>query len=185
MADPVVLIMAAGQSRRFGSQKLLHPLQDGRAILAHTVQIYRSLGLPVLVITGNDQSVHQLLNELGAPFHINEKANLGLGHSIASGIFQLAENNNCLIALGDMPFIAPSTVEKVALHLTSDLIVRPTFQGKAGHPVGFGQSFFNDLKALNEDRGAQLILHKYPHHCLSIPVDDPMILRDIDTSADL
>jgi molybdenum cofactor cytidylyltransferase len=83
-----------------------------------------------------------------------------------------------------MPRIAVSTVEAVARTLDGGAsIVVPFYQGQRGHPVGFGSEHRDALIGLDGDTGARALLST--HQVARLDVDDPGILRDVDTPEDL
>lgn len=88
------------------------------------------------------------------------------------------------MALADMPRIASATIEAVARELDAGKpLVAPCYRGQRGHPVGFGLVHREALLALDGDTGARALLNSPA--LTRIDVDDPGILRDVDTPADL
>ncbi|WP_205189845.1 NTP transferase domain-containing protein, partial [Burkholderia sp. LMG 13014] len=83
------------------------------------------------------------------------------------------------------PWIAASTYETVTRALDADgaSIVAPAHRGVRGHPVGFSAHHFDALAALDGDTGARALFASAPVKLLD--VDDPGIVRDVDTPADL
>jgi molybdenum cofactor cytidylyltransferase len=61
------------------------------------------------------------------------------------------------------------------------VIVQPTLDDVPGHPVGFSADLFAALQALEGDEGARRVLHSHADAVLRVAVDDPGILRDLDT----
>jgi molybdenum cofactor cytidylyltransferase len=89
-----------------------------------------------------------------------------------------------LVALGDMPHVAPSTLRPWPMRwLAAPAIAAPVMDGRRGNPVGFGRVHLEALLALTGDQGARRLLQTCP--VTEIPVADPGIFRDIDTPADL
>ena len=85
-----------------------------------------------------------------------------------------------------MPWIRPETIARVAGAIGGGAVVAaPFFSGKRGHPVGFAASCFADLAALTGDEGAKAIVAAHRDRIARVDVDDPGILRDIDTREDL
>jgi molybdenum cofactor cytidylyltransferase len=107
-----------------------------------------------------------------------------MGHTLAEGIAQITWDG-ALIALGDMPGIMPATFCKAATTMVQGGICQATWQGKPGHPVGFSSAWFEQLGQLQGDTGARGIIKQHGEAVTHFPVDDPGILRDIDTPADL
>ncbi len=113
-----------------------------------------------------------------------------MGDSLAAGVRHAVrlhpQSIGFVIALGDMPYIQPQTIREIANRIAvGGGIVVPTYQGKRGHPVGFAARFAADLLALNGDQGARILFERYPAEVMRFECDDPGILLDIDTPADL
>jgi molybdenum cofactor cytidylyltransferase len=110
----------------------------------------------------------------------------GMGTSLAAGIKATADADGWVIALADMPFIRPETIRLIAKGIVEGAaIAAPSYQGERGHPVGFARRFRDDLLALNGDEGARQLLKAHPDWITLFEVDDPGVLRDIDTPGDL
>jgi molybdenum cofactor cytidylyltransferase len=89
-----------------------------------------------------------------------------------------------LIALADMPFVAPDTMETLAHAIGHGAdIAAPVYRGQRGNPVAFSREHLPRLLRLEGDRGARGLLQEFPVR--EVRVDDPGILRDIDTPEDL
>lgn len=181
------ILLAAGQSRRFGSPKLLHPLGNGTALGIFAAQKLSEVFENVLVvINANSPDLAKLYQALGVQVIVNQQAEQGLGTSLAQGITHSSTSQGWLIALADMPFISVLTIRAVADALSNGaLIAAPTYQGKRGHPVGFSACFKQELMALNQDLGASVLLKHYAEQIHLIPTHDAGILQDIDTPDDL
>ena len=181
-----VLLLAAGQSRRFQSHKLLHPMNDSRPMILSSLDIYRFLELPLTVIVRpDDAALRNLLRKERVSFQVNNDAASGIGTSIACGVKKNPDWSGWLIALADMPFIHRHTVAQVAALTAPEKIIRPVFQGKAGQPVVFGCKFRDQLMALQGDTGARSVIERNPDQLQLLSVNDPGILHDIDTHHDL
>jgi molybdenum cofactor cytidylyltransferase len=102
----------------------------------------------------------------------------GLGDSIAAGVQACPELDGWLIVLGDMPFILPSSIERVAAGIGADGISVPVHGGEYGHPVGFGRVFGPKLTALAGERGAKALFAGAP--VAEVAVDDPGVVWDVD-----
>jgi CTP:molybdopterin cytidylyltransferase MocA len=105
-----------------------------------------------------------------------------MGHSIAAAIRTVpADWTAALICLGDMPFVTPATLQALADAGREDRVVAPVHEGRRGNPVAWGRTFFPALAALTGDVGGGSILEGAGDRLISLPVDDPGILIDIDT----
>ncbi|OQK18645.1 molybdopterin-guanine dinucleotide biosynthesis protein MobA [Methyloprofundus sedimenti] len=180
-------MLAAGSGRRFGSDKLLHALPNGELM---AVQACRNLLAGVdkvlaVVRPGNEVLVECLKAE-GAVVEVCLAADQGMGASLAFGVGASASAFGWLIALADMPSIAPTSIVQVANALrTGELIAAPSYQGRRGHPVGFSSDLYRDLISLSGDIGAKSLLQSKKDQVYLVKCNDPGILMDIDQPDDL
>jgi molybdenum cofactor cytidylyltransferase len=183
------VVLAAGFSRRFGSTKLRAPLSNGHTVFEQTLSRLAAATSNIIVVTrdGLDDIQHSIVGLHGNTVQIVvcAEASQGMGHTLACGIEQINDWDACLICLGDMPFIKTSTYAQLLAALTQDTIVVPTYEGKNGHPVGFGQNFFQPMRELNGDTGAKRVVEAHSEKVTYLPLEDPAILQDIDTPEDL
>jgi len=182
-SDVRALILAAGSSTRFGKQKLRENLPSGNTVLEQTLNRVKLAVPDVKVVTSFH--FYETLQTQNREFEIFSEASSGMGATLSYGIRLTKKADACLVCLADMPFIQTTTYQTLAALLTSENIVVPVFKGKQGNPVGFGNRFFNDLMLLNGDIGGRELLRRHSDVTQHVEVDDPAILYDIDTPADL
>jgi molybdenum cofactor cytidylyltransferase len=82
-----------------------------------------------------------------------------------------------------MPLVRPDTLRRVAEELARHPAVFAQYRGRRGHPVGFSAELYSELVRLQGDEGARRLLARYPTQ--AVEVDDPGVLLDLDTEADL
>lgn len=182
----VGVLLAAGAARRFGGDKLLAELDDGRCV-AEIACANLAIGVDrvVAVIRPGATALRQRLVDAGATVVEFSNAEAGIGASLAFGIAQ-APAAGWLIALADMPFVAPTDVVRVATALRSGAgIVVPETTSGLGHPVGFAAHFGAELSALSGDKGARSLVQRHIESVLYLPTDNTGGRLDIDTPADL
>jgi molybdenum cofactor cytidylyltransferase len=181
-----ILVLAAGRASRFGADKRLARLEDGRRVIDALLANILESGLPFLVCIGPDD--HELDRELAAR-HVScvrcSRAGEGMGGTLAEGVNHARDWAGLLVALADMPWVAPTTYRAVARQLSRDGICVPTHDGRRGHPVGFSARFFAELGQLGGDTGARPLLRRHAALVRELEVGDPAIHRDIDVRADL
>lgn len=185
--SPVGILLAAGASRRFGSNKLLYPVIDETPMLMVSAQKLASV-LPssVAVISLELAKYSRELEQLGLQVVINEQANLGMGSSIACGVQNSLNAGAWLIALADMPYVNGETIQVLADKLRQGAhIVAPSFGQQRGHPVGFNQAYRDDLSALDEDIGARDIIARHKQRVEIVQTLDEGIIKDVDFETDV
>ena len=187
MSPVIGILLAAGSSTRFGSNKLMQSMSDGVPVAVHACRNLLSGVDDVLAVVrpGNDHLADRL-NKEGADVRICADADEGMGASLAFGVGVSPEVAGWLIALADMPWIAPSTICKVADALRAGAVVTaPVWQGRRGHPVGFSWILRDELTGLSGDAGAKPVIQANEKQLQLIECDDPGIFMDIDYPDDL
>lgn len=182
----VGILLAAGAGTRFGGGKLLAPLHGKPLVLHALATLQAAVDEMIAVIRPGDDALHAVLRDAGARVVICAQAADGMGHSLACAAQLVPAGHAVLVALGDMPGIAPGTVRAVRDALDAGAGIAVPVHGSArGHPVGFAGRFLPALMNLRADQGARALLHQHTDQVEDVPVDDASILTDIDTAADL
>jgi molybdenum cofactor cytidylyltransferase len=179
------ILLAAGQSSRFGSDKLLHAYSGGTPIAVAALRNFRpALDHVIAVVRAGAGELSARLSVEGARVIVCADAYSGMGNSLASGVRAAQNADGWVIALADMPCIRADTVIAVANALRAgERVAVPIFNGKRGHPVGFAAELYNDLATLSGDIGAKALLAR--HEARFLDCKDPGVLFDVDTRADL
>ncbi len=190
VAHVVGLLLAAGRGRRFDPagqrNKLLQPLAGEPVVVASARKLLAVVPQVVAVVPPLDAGVAARLAALGCDVTVCPDADSGMAASLTHAIrHSLAlQPQAWLVALGDMPFVEPDTLRRLADALAAGAgIAAPVMKERRGNPVGFGAVHLDALLALSGDAGARRLLQTFP--VTEVPVDDPGIFRDIDLPADL
>lgn len=182
------IMLAAGSGSRFGGGKLLAPLPDGTPVgVASWRNLTSAVSECIAVVRSGDAALREVLESEGATVIECAQAHSGMSRSLIAGLRATANSDGWIIALGDMPYIKPATICKVADAITQgELIALPTYHGKRGHPVGLSSRLQAELLKIQGDEGARDVVRRHADACCLIACDDdPGILRDIDTRDDL
>ena len=188
----VGILLAAGFSRRFGSEdKLMYPLADGRPLaLASAQNLLTALPCTVAVVRPEATALSALLTAAGAEVVNCTPQAVEMADSLATAVKRAASHaaaaTGYVVALADMPFIRPQTIVAVADALVAGApIAAPCYRQQRGHPVGFAAGMREELENLHGDQGARSVLQRHRQAMRLLEVDDPGILADIDTPRDL
>ncbi|MGH8739240.1 MAG: nucleotidyltransferase family protein, partial [Burkholderiales bacterium] len=141
--DLVGLLLAAGSSSRFGSDKLRHRLPHGVPIAVQSARHLRTRLVRVIAVVrpGADDTARALAAE-GCEVVPCREAGRGMGASMACGARAAGEVGGYVVALGDMPFVRPSTIAAVCDALDAGApLAAPYFRTHRGHPVGIAGRF--------------------------------------------
>ncbi len=186
MTNVVGILLAAGQSSRFGSNKLLYTLDNGKTIAEQSaLNLIAACPNGVAVVADKNSTLSTALHNIGFNIVENSQPQLGMASSIACGVNATPDADAWLIALADMPFISSKSIATiVATFNQSTNIIRPQFQDQPGYPVLFGHAYYHQLLALHGDTGARDIIDKHKSKLISIEVADAGIIKDIDLASD-
>ncbi len=182
------ILLAAGQSKRFGhADKLLQPLSNGLPLITQTVRTMLTvLDTVMVVVPPEHEALAKLLNDEAVHLTINPEAIIGMGNSLACGVTATSDALGWIICLADMPWIQATTLNKVMTALQDGhALVAPRYQNLRGHPVGFGREYRETLMNLQGDVGARSVVKQHKAQLQYLDVNDPGILLDVDTPADL
>jgi molybdenum cofactor cytidylyltransferase len=192
-ASPIGILLAAGRGRRFDPlgqrNKLLQPLPSAGGepvVVASARKLLALFDTVIAVVPPDDGDIGALLSSLGCEVSVCADADTGMAASLVHALrHSLSYDPQAwLVALGDMPHVAPATLRLLADALAAGAgIAAPLLDGRRGNPVGFGRVHLDALLALHGDQGARRLLQTCP--VTEVPVADPGIFRDIDTPADL
>jgi molybdenum cofactor cytidylyltransferase len=183
------LLLAAGQSRRFGSDKLLHVMSyqsERKPLIMHTLSAWLEVFSQVNVVVRDDNAaLLDLLSKAAFSSRLrlimSTNAHQGMAASLVSGIESNQDADSWLIGLADMPFIKPSVIAASSQALQAGArITQPEYRGRRGHPVGFSARFLPQLLTLTGDKGARDILTEHADDIMAIQSPDAGIYQDID-----
>lgn len=183
---PSIVVLAAGSGRRFGAAqpKLVQSI-GSRTVLGCTIRHAIETHWPVVAVT--TPALVPLLSQWLATRDLvvlaDGEAARGVGHSIAAGVAGQAGADGWLVLPGDMPLVRPESMLAVGRALLEHPVAYAEYQGRQGQPVGFAAELFSELMLLEGDEGTRRLVARYP--ASGVDVDDPGVLIDVDTAADL
>ena len=184
------VLLAAGASRRMGTENKLLRRIDGVPLLRRSAQTLLASDIDecIVVIPPDAPEHRKALEGLRVTIIEAKDADLGMSASLRAGVAALhGAISAVLVALADMPDLTPAILNSViGAHDPSAgrLIIRPLDEsGRRGHPVLFDRRFLEDLQQLSGDRGARDILRAVPEAIYEIPLDAAVTL-DLDTPQD-
>jgi molybdenum cofactor cytidylyltransferase len=170
--------------------KLLAPL-DGQPVLTRVVRRLADAAVdPIVVVTGHDEAaVQAACAGLPVGFAHNLDFARGMSTSLRCGVTAIAidpDVDGALVALGDMPWIEPSHLERLVRAFRSPAdIVAPRFGGRRGNPVLFGRDHFPALRRATGDAGARSVLAQQASRVRWVDMPDDAVHRDVDEPEDL
>jgi molybdenum cofactor cytidylyltransferase len=188
MGDVAAIILAAGLSRRMGTEnKLLLPV-DGVPMVQHVVAQYcEALSGPITVVTGHEASlVEAALSGFDVRCVINDDYASGQQSSVAFGLKHCPDADAVLIGLGDQPFLKSQDIsDLLAAHSTGDRrkISVPVLGADRGNPIVIPRNIRPQLTANPDRPGCMRFTRENPDFVQRLPLKAEGFFRDIDTPA--
>ena len=184
-----VALLAAGEAKRFGSDKLSEKFQ-GIPLYRHALEKLEAFsGLSRVVVTAREALAEEA-QRLGIHIVENRQPEQGISHSVSLALQELLSQNpdleGVLFLVCDQPGIQAATIQKIlnegCLHKNS--IVCAGYDGMRGNPVLWGSTYFQELMHLTGDTGGRQLMKQYEEK-IRIVECAPEELKDIDRREDM
>lgn len=182
------VILAAGESRRMARPKLLLPYA-GKTIIERVASeaVFSRADQTLLVLGAHREKISQKLENLPVMSVVNRQYRRGMLSSVQTGLRTLPDTARAaVVLLGDQPWVSRKIIDGVirVYEECGKGIVLPTYRGERGHPVLFDLKFKGEIERLAPDVGLRGVVYGHPEDICEVPVEDPGILKDIDTLQD-
>jgi len=180
------IVLAAGQSSRMGTNKLLSDIGGETMIRRSVSGVLGSPADQVIVVTGRDADhVARALDGLAVTLVHNPEFPRGIATSLKRGLEAVNEEADAVIVcLGDMPLVDKAVISRLiaafnpAEHRS---ICVATHLGMRGNPVLWGRQHFPALRSLAGDKGARVLFDQYHDELVDVEMPDRSVLTDIDS----
>ena len=182
------LVLAAGESRRMGTPKLLLPFGE-KTIIEHIVDnVCDSKAEIILVVLGSHRNeIKNKIADRQVLTVINARYQEGMLSSIQTGFRSVPPGTTAVvICLGDQPLIPFSVIDRlIHTHKQSKKgIVLPVYDKRRGHPILIDVKYKNEVQNISLEIGLRSLIHDHPQDVQEVEVDTPHILKDIDRPED-
>jgi molybdenum cofactor cytidylyltransferase len=182
------VVLAAGQSRRMGKNKLLLDLK-GKSVVRRAVEKARAAELsPVLVVTGHERErVEAELRGLPCQLVFNPDYATGMNSSVSAAVSAVPDDcAGAVLLLADMPLVTAAMLRALCdtrRHTDAPLVVS-TFGGIVAPPMLYGRALFEELRQLAGDGCGKRVLKQ--HRAEAVELAWPAeALADLDVPADV
>jgi molybdenum cofactor cytidylyltransferase len=188
------VVPAAGRSTRMGRPKLSLPIA-GRPMLEHVLAALRGGGIQhiVVVIGPANRELVAIAEAAGIDHCLLSEDTPDMRTTVELGLQHLEAKHNPAAADGfalvpaDHPAMTASVVHTLceAFDRSTRSIVVPVHSGRRGHPVMIRWAHVAALRAWPHAKGIDSYLRTQLHDTDEIAIEDPGVLVDLDTPADL
>jgi molybdenum cofactor cytidylyltransferase len=188
MDDIWAIILAAGESKRMDSPKMLLPYKD-KTIIETVIEnvISSDVDKTMVVLGSTGDEILKSIKDLPLEHCFNDNYKEGMLSSVKCGFSNLPEKFEAVVVLpGDYPGIGADVINMLitSFRKSKKKIVIPLFRGKRGHPILISHYYRNEVMSLRQEEGLRALSASFQDDVLEVNMDDPAILRDIDTMED-
>ena len=202
-----LIMLAAGNSRRFGGNKLLYEIDGNpmyRYILERLIAVAGAGGQEVsscVLETGSLKNIKQEMTvtvvtqyeeieeearALGVPVYINPHPDEGISSSLKIGLKANLDADACLFTVSDQPWLTAGTIRQLItlLETTGKGIACVSSEGRLGNPCIFTKKYYDQLLSITGDRGGKSVITAHRDDTAVLKVEDGKELTDIDVKAE-
>lgn len=186
-----IIYLAAGNSRRFGKNKLLYKL-DGKPMYRHLlerlVKICKNHPFWGITVVTQYNEIYDESQKAGIHAVLSEDSRKGISYSINAGIkASPPEADAYAFFVADQPFLTEKTAESFLAYMEQKKAELGSVKHKdrAGNPTWFAARYREELLALSGDTGGRKLLKKYSEKVSFCEVEDAKELEDIDLPPDI
>lgn len=184
-----LILLASGNSKRFGSNKLLYKI-DGKEMFKYSVDLADDLkkslkeSIKNIIVVSKYQEVKEYILAKNMIYVENPHSELGISTSITLGISESEKDRSdyLMFMVCDQPYTKSSTIRDfIESFLKSSKGIGAVAFGKIiGNPCIFSWKYLEDLKKLSGDIGGKRIIKENLDDVYIYQVTTKKELEDID-----
>ena len=196
------VVLSAGESSRMGRDKALlpwPPLSEGITASAYAgtflsgqIELLQRYSDLVIVVAGNNiERIRPIAYSAAASVVRNPAPELGQFSSLQCGLQEVLNRGRdaAVVVLVDRPPAADATLKKLRSAFSEAVgrgiwAIVPEFDGRHGHPIVVGREMISAFLAALPTATAREVEHANQEHVEYVPVEDPLVVMNIDTPAD-
>ncbi len=180
-----LVMLAAGNSRRFGSNKLLYEI-DGVPMYLRTLHKLQKaaseLGNCEIIVVTQYEEIASKAQESGVRVLINPHPERGISSSMQIGLAAAKESAACLFTVSDQPWLTTETIVNLVHKFQSEQkgMACTILNNKTGNPCIFSRKYYQELQEITGDKGGKQIINKHPDDVAYLEIEDAKELVDVD-----
>lgn len=183
------IILAAGNSERFGKPKPFLKFDDNYNFLEQIVSVYDKFGTIQIIVVIRDTLTDNLLSSINkfalSKIKIVKNSNNSFGrfYSLQLGVGSLTETNYCFIQNIDNPFVDIKTLNEIYTNKNENSSIHPLYKGLGGHPFMLSRFILDKIKhESNFDINIREFLNRFNR--IKVDVENENVLININTPED-
>lgn len=178
-----VVILAAGNSSRFGECKFILKYKNNKTVIQHIIDTFQNINdIEIIVVT---QEKHlKIMNKSvskNVKFILNNNPEKERFYSLQLGLEYLKNVDYCFIHNADTPEIDINTL-KLIEEQKNKYVTIPTYQNKKGHPILISNFVIQNILKQNHEVKLNEFLYNFEKKYVN--VSNEGVLEDIDFQND-
>ena len=182
------IVLAAGESRRMGSPKMILPY-EGVTIIEKVLEnvLASEVEKVVTVLGSHNEEVLKVIEKFPVQHCYNSNFKDGMLSSVKCGFeFLPGDFSAAMVFLGDQPMVEASVINQMinGYQESGKGILVPVFDKKRGHPLMVDKKYRDEIINFDDPEGLKGLLLRHPDDLLEVVTENPAVLKDIDTLED-
>jgi molybdenum cofactor cytidylyltransferase len=182
------IVLAAGESTRMGTPKMILPY-EGMTIIEKVLEniLASDIEKVVAVLGSHKNEVLKVIERFPVLHCYNNNFKNGMLSSVKCGFEFLPGNfHAAMVFLGDQPMVETSVINKMidVYSGSGKGILVPVFENQRGHPLMADKKYRDEIINLDDPEGLKGLLRRHPDDLLEVATENPSVLKDIDTMED-
>lgn len=180
------ILMASGEGRRFGGNKLLAPFL-GEPLIYQILSATDTRLITKRVVVTRRPEIAEICQSVGIETVLHDRPYRNDTIRLGLESFGKEPPEGCMFCPCDQPLLSRETLETMARAFIGqpDHIYRLSYQNTPGSPTIFPQSYFSALKTLPQGKGGSYIVHACNAPVRYVEASSAWELKDVDTAEDL
>jgi molybdenum cofactor cytidylyltransferase len=177
-----VVVLAAGESKRFGSQKLLHGLEANDTLFERAL---RASGMFDTVVVCSAATL-ALAEALHARAILNAEPERGMAHSLRLANAEIDAERPILVLPADLLLVEPHHIADIAAAVDDADVVHPVrSDGTPGHPVYFSARARALIENLGDNEPISQVRDNPALTRRTLAIEEAWPYQDVDEPSDL
>lgn len=172
------VIMAAGQGRRFGANKLLARLEK-KPVLSHVLDSLPKDKFQRIIAVVSSDHVADLCRAHGV--EVLQYSGGPQSETLRLGLDAVGDVDGCMFILGDQPLCKGASIERILAAFDGTGVVRLAYQNNGGSPVLFPKTLFSSLRQITGDQGGMAAVRGTQIPITLVEAEEEWELWDVDT----
>lgn len=176
------VIMAAGNARRFGNNKLAAQFR-GRSLILRALEAVPPEKFETVAVVTQYPEIMDLAKEFHFAALHNPHPEYGISHTIVLGLTELRSCGGVMFLVSDQPLLKRESVAALADLWRKDptRIAALGHRGVRGNPCVFPSDLFPELLELTEDTGGNAVIRRHEDRLVLLETDAAELF-DVDTA---